>query len=69
MVEPMLDEGRDIQGREIPEFQVLVPALREEESAEAIVVCEYHTQQFDPCAEECWSFSWCFYIRLEEEDL
>ena len=39
VVEPELDEGRDgIRGREIPEFQEIAPALREEEIANVIKV-------------------------------
>ena len=34
----MLDGGRDIPGRDIPEYQVLAPALREDEVADAITV-------------------------------
>ena len=39
VIEPELDEGRDgIRGRDIPEFQEIAPALREEEIADVIKV-------------------------------
>ena len=38
-IQPVLDEGRDdVVGREIPEFQELAPALREDAEADTIVV-------------------------------
>ena len=39
MIEPMLDAGRDeVAGRDVPEFQILAPALEEDEVADIITV-------------------------------